>query len=140
MIVFDKGLESLNGLAQSEAFWRITGWVNLFAIGKELIIFEQLTIPKHLAVLYLLTNKQIKLMYEVICEMKPFFKQKATSLGLTVFLLILINKLVVDMLFLFNQVEDVGDILLEEFVFGVGLGLDLATKSGLDELSDLLVV
>jgi hypothetical protein len=56
------------------------------------------------------------------------------------FFLVLVDELVVDVLFLFNKVEDVGDVLFEEFVFGVGLGLDLAAEGGLDELGDFLVV
>lgn len=56
------------------------------------------------------------------------------------FFLVLVDELVVDVLFLFDQVEDVGDVLFEEFVFGVGLGLDLAAESGLDEFSYFLVV
>jgi hypothetical protein len=57
MIVFDKGLESLNGIGQRKSLRRLVGWVDLFAIGKELIILEALIIPQHLAVLDLLTDK-----------------------------------------------------------------------------------
>ncbi len=56
------------------------------------------------------------------------------------FFLVLVDELVVDVLFLFDQVQDVGDVFFEEFVFGVGLGLHLAAESGLDELCYFLVV
>lgn len=79
-------------------------------------------------------------MYEGIGEMESFFEEEAAGLGFAVFFLVLVDELVVDVLFFFYQVQDIRYIFFEEFVFGIGLGLDLAAESSLDELSDFLVV
>jgi hypothetical protein len=77
---------------------------------------------------------------EVFSQVEPLLQQKASGLCFTVFFLVFCNELTIDILFLFNQMQYVRDILLEEFVFGVDLGLDLISESQLNKFIDLLIV